>query len=101
MAENSAGAKSLQRRWAIVLAMAAFVAGMGLYGVHMIHEGFSARDTPSRVEVLVARKARHWAIPSKANNLRNPMSATSRDAGTRTKPLGGSLRNLPREQWER
>jgi mono/diheme cytochrome c family protein len=77
MAENSEGAKSLQRRWAIVLAMAAFVAGMGLYGVHMIHEGFSARDRPSRVEVLVARKARHWAIPSKANNLRNPMSATA------------------------
>ena len=77
MAENSEGAKSLQRRCAIVLAMAAFVAGMGLYGVHMIHEGFSARDRPSRVEVLVARKARHWAIPSKANNLRNPMSATA------------------------
>ncbi len=42
----------------------------------MIRRGFSARDQPSAVEAMLARKFRLWAIPSGAKALANPVKAT-------------------------
>jgi mono/diheme cytochrome c family protein len=43
--------------------------GVGL----MIHHGFSARDTPSRIEKVMARTMRTLAVPSAAKNMKNPI----------------------------
>lgn len=51
----------------IVIAFVAYIAGM-------IRHGFSARDTPSRLEVLAAREMRIMAIPSEVRNLNNPVA---------------------------
>lgn len=62
-------------RWWIVLSIAVIVA-IGGYGSRLIQEGFSVRERPSFAETFVARKSRHWAIPARARNLKNPMPAT-------------------------
>ncbi len=56
------------------------VAGVGVLGlgaaiaaIAVIRAGIAARPEPSRVEKTVARQLRHWAIPSEARNLRNPV----------------------------
>jgi mono/diheme cytochrome c family protein len=43
---------------------------------YLFHGGMSARPTPSRVEAILARQARHWAVPSDARARRNPVPAS-------------------------
>jgi mono/diheme cytochrome c family protein len=43
-----------------------------LYGVHLKRRGFSTRDQPSGLEVLIARAMRNMAIPSSARMDENP-----------------------------
>jgi len=54
----------------LVLAVAAAV----VQAVVMIRHGFSARDTPSRLEAFMARRVRIMAIPAEARNLKNPVA---------------------------
>ena len=42
----------------------------------MIRRGFSAHDEPSRVEAVMARAMRHWAVPSDLRGLKNPVPLT-------------------------
>ena len=55
------------------------LAGLLLLGVavaiaaSMLHDGVSARATPTRLEAFVARNARHLAIPAKARLTQNPV----------------------------
>ncbi|GAC1641100.1 MAG: hypothetical protein NVS9B14_22720 [Candidatus Acidiferrum sp.] len=46
------------------------------FGWRMIQRGFSARDTPSKMEILVATKARALAVPASYRNLKNPVPDT-------------------------
>ena len=56
------------------------LAGIGLvliaafFGWRMIQRGFSARDTPSRMEILVATKVRALAVPASYRGLTNPVA---------------------------
>ena len=51
----------------------------GLYGFTLLRKGFSARDTPSRAEALVARGARTLSIPARAKALPNPLRPTGEE----------------------
>lgn len=42
----------------------------------MIRRGFSAHDEPSRVEAVMARAMRHWAVPSELRDMKNPVPLT-------------------------
>lgn len=41
-----------------------------------LRRGFSARDAPSGVESMLARGARHLAVPAASRGLRNPLPST-------------------------
>lgn len=45
----------------------------GFFGWRVLQRGFSARETPSKMEVFVATKARALAVPSSYRSLRNPV----------------------------
>src|SRR5215470_6601219 len=42
----------------------------------IVRHGFSARDEPGRVEALLARYLRTFAIPSASRDMQNPVPAT-------------------------
>jgi mono/diheme cytochrome c family protein len=46
-------------------------------GVAMMRRGFSARDNPSKIEIVVARTVRSMAVPAKAQQMKNPIPSTS------------------------
>jgi mono/diheme cytochrome c family protein len=53
-------------------------AGLGIAAAAAIlHDGLSARAKPTQIEALIARNARHLAIPSNARATHNPLSASS------------------------
>lgn len=45
----------------------------GFFGWRILQRGFSARDTPTRMEVFVAAKARALAVPASYRSLKNPV----------------------------
>jgi mono/diheme cytochrome c family protein len=45
-----------------------------LFARWILHDGLSAKATPSWVETLVARKSRHLSIPSGAKEQKNPVA---------------------------
>jgi len=51
------------------------VAG-GFFGWRLIQRGFSARESPSKMEIFVATKARALAVPASYRKLQNPMPNT-------------------------
>ena len=56
----------------------AFVVVVALIaGAVAVHHGFSARDTPSGIEKVMARTMRTLAVPSRAKNMNNPLPNTS------------------------
>jgi mono/diheme cytochrome c family protein len=58
------------------------VALLGLVAVvaaSLLRNGLSARATPTRFEIMVARSARHLAIPSSARIAQNPVLASAED----------------------
>ena len=55
---------------------AAIVSAAGLIGVRLIWHGRSTADEPTYVETVVARTARHLAIPHEARAEKNPLSPT-------------------------
>jgi mono/diheme cytochrome c family protein len=65
------------RKWTIFLGASMVVALFGTYGVRLIQRGFSTREQPSVAEAFVAQKARRWATPAAAKNLKNPVPATA------------------------
>src|SRR5260370_26806214 len=45
----------------------------------LLHDGLSARATPNKLEITIARNARHLAIPSNARLAQNPLLASPED----------------------
>lgn len=58
--------------WAVLLLVVIAI----VQGVGMIRHGFSARDTPSALEVYIARTTRKLAVPANARDQKNPFTAT-------------------------
>ncbi len=54
---------------------AAVLAGIVTFA-SMIRRGFSAHDLPSRVEAVMARAMRRWAVPSDLRGMKNPVPLT-------------------------
>jgi mono/diheme cytochrome c family protein len=61
--------------WILLLVLVA-VGLAAVAGVSMLHDGLSSRAQPTQMEAMLARNARHMAIPAKARNLPNPVPAT-------------------------
>jgi len=66
----------MKRRTVIgmVLVLAAALAGFAVASI--LHSGMSSRATPTSLEAMLARNARHLAIPANARNLQNPMASS-------------------------
>ena len=52
------------------------IALIGAATVSLLHDGVSARANPTALEVMLARKARHMAIPKSARTLQNTEADT-------------------------
>jgi mono/diheme cytochrome c family protein len=64
----------MQGRW-IVVSVTGVLLAVIIAGWVEIQHGFSARDNPTTLEALLARKVRMMAIPAEAKNKRNPYAA--------------------------
>lgn len=65
------------KRGNLILLILVVAAGLGIAAAaSILHDGLSARAKPTPMESMIARNARHLAIPSGARAARNPLSAT-------------------------
>jgi mono/diheme cytochrome c family protein len=63
------------KRWNLILLLLVLAAGLAIgASVSMLHNGLSARATPTTMEAMLARNARHLAIPANARNEHNPVT---------------------------
>lgn len=62
----------------IVIALALFSVAIAIVA-SLLHDGLSARATPNRFEIMVARNVRHFAIPSNAQVTANPVLVSAED----------------------
>ena len=65
----------MKKRW-ILLALFVILAACGWLAGQILHGGLSARATPTRVEIALARSVRHLAIPAGARTAPNPVPAS-------------------------
>lgn len=67
----------MRRRTKVILGVivAMLIVASGVFA-SMIRRGFSAHDEPSRVEAVMARAMRHWAVPSDLRDMKNPLPPT-------------------------
>jgi mono/diheme cytochrome c family protein len=62
-------------KWvAAVLVAIGIVAAIAI--VPVVRGGLSARDEPTRMEVVLARMVRHWAVPASLRDAKNPVPLT-------------------------
>ena len=67
----------MRTRSKVILAALAAAVLVGIVTfASMIRRGFSAHDQPSRVEAVMARAMRHWAVPSELRGMKNPVPLT-------------------------
>src|SRR6185295_5364519 len=59
----------------VVVVLIAAVGGAALF-ISTVRYGFSARDEPSRIEAMVARRVRSLGVPARAKQLPNPVAVT-------------------------
>jgi mono/diheme cytochrome c family protein len=65
------------KRGQIILIVLVLIVGVAIAaGVSILHNGLSARATPTALEAFIAQHAHRLSIPSDARNMRNPMPAT-------------------------
>ena len=65
------------KRWNLILVLLVLAAGLAIAaGVSMLHNGLSARATPTAMEAMFARNARHLAIPANARDEHNPIAGS-------------------------
>lgn len=60
----------------ILIVLVAIALAAGLLAASILHNGLSARATPTALEAMMARNARHLAIPSSARAQKNPLAAS-------------------------
>lgn len=66
------------KRGTILLIGVVAVAGLAAAVVGgILHDGLSARATPTQLEAMMARNARHLSIPANAREARNPVAGTA------------------------
>jgi mono/diheme cytochrome c family protein len=70
----------MKRRTLGIIIVAAAVLGLVVaVAASLLHDGLSSRATPGRLETMLARKARHLAIPANARVAQNPLLASPED----------------------
>ncbi len=69
----------MKRRTLVIVVAVALLGLAAAVAASFLHDGLSARATPSQFETLVARNARHLAIPSNARLTQNPLLASPED----------------------
>ncbi len=62
----------------IIIGVALLAVAFGIV-ISILHDGLSARATPTRLEAVLARNARHLAIPSSARLAQNPVLDSPED----------------------
>ena len=67
---------AMSRSNVILLVLLAAVALAILAAASLLHNGLSSRATPTSFEALLARNARHLAIPADARKKQNPIAAS-------------------------
>jgi len=66
----------MRLRNAILLTIVIAIALLAFVAVSLLHDGVSSRVNPTAVEVMLARQARHMALPKSARKLQNPAADT-------------------------
>jgi len=66
----------MKRGTLILIFLAAVLFAVAFVAYSILHNGVSAKATPSAIEVMMARKARHMALPREARSLANPVPPT-------------------------
>src|SRR5580692_8797648 len=66
----------MKRGTPLLILLIAAVLAVGFVAYSLLHNGVSAKATPTALEVMMARKARHMALPSEARSLVNPVAAS-------------------------
>ena len=59
----------------VVVVLLATLAGSAML-LRTLRHGFSAQDGPTRIETVLARTLRHYAVPSDLRDRKNPVTAT-------------------------
>jgi mono/diheme cytochrome c family protein len=60
----------------ILLTVVVAIALLAFAAVSIFHDGVSSRVNPTAMEVMLARQARHMALPKSARKLQNPVTDT-------------------------
>jgi mono/diheme cytochrome c family protein len=66
----------MKRGTLIVILLVSVLMAIGVLAFSLLHDGVSAKATPTSLEVVMARKARHMALPGAARALTNPVPAS-------------------------
>jgi len=70
----------MKRRTLVIISVAVALLGLVVaVAASFLHDGLSSRATPTRLEIMVARNARHLAIPSNARLAQNPLLVSTED----------------------
>jgi len=70
----------MQHRTLVIVIVAAALLGLIVaVAASLLHDGLSARAKPTRIETVIARNARHLAIPANARLTQNPVLASVED----------------------
>ena len=69
----------MKRRTLVIIVAVALLGLVAALAASFLHDGLSSRATPNRFEIMVARSARHLAIPSSARLAQNPLLASAED----------------------
>lgn len=68
------------KRWSLILLLLVLAAGLAIgASVSMLHNGLSAHATPTAMEAMLARNARHLAIPANARKEHNPVTPSDQN----------------------
>jgi mono/diheme cytochrome c family protein len=66
----------MKRKTIFLILLVGAVLAIGFVAYSLLHNGVSAKAKPSALEVVMARRARHMALPSASRALTNPVAAT-------------------------
>ncbi len=66
----------MKRGYILLLVLVVLALGVAFVASSILHNGVSAKATPTALEVMMARKARHMALPKSARELANPVPTT-------------------------
>ncbi len=69
----------MKRRTLVIIITVALLGLVVAAAASLLHDGLSSRATPTRFEIMIARNARHLAIPSNARLTQNPVLASAED----------------------